>query len=43
MKYIQIWINILIQELQKKKAWNKLFEEYKKEYPELAKEYAKWM
>ena len=24
-------------------AWNKLFDEYSKAYPELAKEYAKWM
>lgn len=27
----------------KEDSWNKLFDEYKKEYPELAKEYEEWM
>lgn len=28
--------------IEEEKKWNKLFEEYKKEYPELAEEYIKW-
>jgi transketolase len=29
--------------VSKEESWNKLFSEYSKEYPELAKEYANWM
>lgn len=28
--------------IEEEKKWNKLFEEYKKEYPDLAEEYIKW-
>ena len=29
--------------IEKESSWNKLFESYKNEYPELAEEYSKWM
>ncbi|GKX67175.1 transketolase [Inconstantimicrobium mannanitabidum] len=29
--------------VKKEEAWDKLFDEYKKEYPELAEEYSKWL
>lgn len=32
----------ILKGIEEEEKWNKLFEEYKKEYPELAEEYIKW-
>ncbi|MDS0527823.1 transketolase [Clostridium sp. SHJSY1] len=35
--------NYINEGIKKEEAWNKLFNEYKKAYPELAEEYTRWM
>ena len=35
--------NYINSGIEKEDTWNKLFEDYKKQYPELAKEYLEWM